>query len=256
MLGKLIKYDLKSMLKTIVPLWLTVLVLSVIIMIKFWGANENVIINVENNTVDLILFIVLFCVGIAIVVFNIMFIIQRFWNGLLKEEGYLMFTLPVSTRSLIMAKALSALIISIGSMLVAMASVFIISLSFVGTIGIHVFSDLWLAIRNTFTLLTPSQLAEQFIFLLAGVVSFLAGIYQVYASMAIGQLSNKNRFLLSFFAFVGISVVFSFVASFTDMIPVANTFMDNCIILITDLIALVALHVVTEVLLTKKLNLE
>lgn len=112
MLGKLIKYDLKSMLKTIVPLWITVIVLSGIFAIKYWGGATNTM-DMGNNTFDLVLFIVLFSVAVAIVVMNILFVVQRFWNGLLKEEGYLMFTLPVTTRSLIMSKALSALIISL-----------------------------------------------------------------------------------------------------------------------------------------------
>ena len=128
MLGKLMKYDLKSMLKTIVPLWLTVIALSVIFAIKYWGgAAYNV--DMGNDTVDLILFIILFSVALAIVVMNILFIVQRFWNGLLKEEGYLMFTLPVTTRSLIMSKALSALVISLGSLLVATISISIFSFS-------------------------------------------------------------------------------------------------------------------------------
>ena len=92
--------------------------------------------------------------------------------------------------------------------------------------------------------------------LAAGVVSFLAAIYQVYASMAIGQLSNRNRFLLSFVAFVGITVVLSIIASFTDMITVNNSLVNGVIVLITDLVALIVFHVVTEGLLTRKLNLE
>ena len=74
MLGKLIKYDLKSMLKTIVPLWITVIVLSGIFAIKYWGGATNTM-DMGNNTFDLVLFIVLFSVAVAIVVMNILFVV-------------------------------------------------------------------------------------------------------------------------------------------------------------------------------------
>lgn len=256
MLGKLMKYDLKSMLKTIVPLWLTVIALSGIFAVRYWGSAADAV-NMGNSTFDLVLFIVLFSVALAIVVMNILFVVQRFWNGLLKEEGYLMFTLPVTARSLIMSKALSALIISLGSMLVAMVSVCIFSFAFVqGTVNADAFSVLWVELKNALLLAKASQIAEVFVGIMTGLVSFLAGIYQVYASMAIGQLSNKNRFLVSFIAFVGITVLLSMFASFTDMFTVENGLANGCVSLMINLIVLVIFHIVTEVLLTRKLNLE
>ena len=256
MLGKLMKYDLKSMLKTIVPLWLTVIALSGIFAIKYWGvAAYNVVMG--NDTVDLVLFIVLFSVALAIVVMNILFIVQRFWNGLLKEEGYLMFTLPVTTRSLIMSKALSALVISLGSLLVAAVSISIFSFAFIqGAINVGVFADLWLETKNAFLLLKPSEIGEAIVLLLSGVASFLGGIYQVYASMAIGQLSNRNRFFLSFIAFVGITVVLSMLEPITDLFVLSNSLANSCISLLENVVLLVIFHGITEVLLTRKLNLE
>ena len=52
------------------------------------------------------------------------------------------------------------------------------------------------------------------------------------------------------------SVVLSIIASFTDMITVNNSLVNGVIVLITDLVALIVFHVVTEGLLTRKLNLE
>ena len=49
--------------------------------------------------------VVIVAVIVAIFVMNVIIVIQRFWNGLLQEEGYLMFTLPVTTRSLILSKS-------------------------------------------------------------------------------------------------------------------------------------------------------
>ena len=60
---------------------------------------------------------------IAVVVLAIVFIIQRFYNGLLKDEGYLMFTLPVKTWQLIKAKGLTALIVTVISGVIGISSV-------------------------------------------------------------------------------------------------------------------------------------
>ena len=100
MMGKLMKYDLKSMLKVIVPFWIAMFVTGIL-----WSAQAKLTlldINVADSRGNLIMGItmLLFLLLImAVVVMNIVVIIQRFWKGLLKEEGYLMFTIPVSEKS-------------------------------------------------------------------------------------------------------------------------------------------------------------
>ena len=119
MMGKLMKYDLKSMLKVIVPFWIAMFVTGIL-----WSAQAKLTlldINVADSRGNLIMGItmLLFLLLImAVVVMNIVVIIQRFWKGLLKEEGYLMFTIPVSERSLILSKVCSGLLVTIGTIVV------------------------------------------------------------------------------------------------------------------------------------------
>ena len=54
---------------------------------------------------------------IALFVIALIFIIQRFYLGLLGDEGYLMFTLPVRPWQLIASKAICALVASTVSIL-------------------------------------------------------------------------------------------------------------------------------------------
>ena len=98
MLGKLIKYDMKSISRTLIPLW----ILAPVIALLFSGsirwligatgyAVQNTVGNqalMQGSTVVAgIVMLVFFGVMIAILVMTILFVIQRFWNGLLKEEG-------------------------------------------------------------------------------------------------------------------------------------------------------------------------
>ena len=107
MLGKLIKYDLKALAKILAPLWGVLLVMGIIFGISIRSNLEGI-----GNT--MIVFSLVVIVAVIFVV-NVIIVIQRFWKGLLQEEGYLMFTLPVTTRSLILSKVISALIISCGT---------------------------------------------------------------------------------------------------------------------------------------------
>lgn len=66
------------------------------------------------------------CVAIAVVTFLV--VVQRFYKGLLGQEGYLMFTLPVPTWQLTLSKLVGATIMTILSGIVGILSVFILAL--------------------------------------------------------------------------------------------------------------------------------
>ena len=129
MLGKLIKYDMKSISRTLIPLWILAPVISLLFSISIRGLVGTAEYAVQNTLENQALIqgsaiitgittLVFFGVMIAILVMTVLFIIQRFWNGLLKEEGYLMFTLPVETWELVVSKGICATVVSCVSILV------------------------------------------------------------------------------------------------------------------------------------------
>ena len=89
MLGKLIKYDLKALAKILAPLWGVLLVMGLIFGISIRSNLEGI-----GNTMIVFSLVVIVAVIVAIFVMNVIVVIQRFWKGLLQDEGYLMFTLP------------------------------------------------------------------------------------------------------------------------------------------------------------------
>lgn len=97
------------------------------------------------------------------------------------------------------------------------------------------------------------------------VVGLLSGIYHIYVAMVIGQLSNCNRFLFAFVAYAGLSIIVSLIGipSMTNLdnmgSSLQNTFgfdSDLWIYLVENIVIIIIYHIVTEVILTKKLNLE
>ena len=285
MLQKLIKYDLKSMLKTMFPLWIALLAVSVLFGIRlfFTGPDsDSIFMSGENSVSIMLLTLLLFGVFVAVFVLNIILVIQRFWNGLLKDEGYLMFTLPVSTRSLIISKALSAVIIYIISALVAALS-FILIVSFGFTASKHNLGFFWFVeawkegisqLSQIFSGRALALIGWILYWIITGLTELLENIYHAYTAMAIGQLSNKNRFLSSIIAYLGLSFAVSAAVSvplFT-IGSIGNTEVLTphwftvsqgvpsvpvlIISLIVNILIVVIYHIVTEFLLTKNLNLE
>ena len=253
MLGKLIKYDLKALAKILAPLWGVLLVMGLIFGISIRSNLDGI-----GNTMIVFSLVVIVAVIVAIFVMNVIIVIQRFWNGLLQEEGYLMFTLPVTTRSLILSKVISALIISCGTALViSLLGVEIIVISPVKLMDIVTYFGNWVIKVHAGPWIGYGAVIA--------VVGLLSGIYHIYAAMVIGQLSNGNRFLFAFVAYAGLSIIVSLIGipSMTNLdnmgSSLQNTFGfdgDLWIYLVENIVIIIVYHIVTEVILTKKLNLE
>ena len=206
MTGKLMKYELRSMLRTFLPLWGVLLVVAFLNRFTLPAGSFATAL----HGVPATLLMVIYVIGImAIAVVAFVFMIQRFYNGLLKDEGYLMFTLPVKTSQLIWAKCLSAAILVFATSLVCVLSVFLMVLN----------SDVIRELSREFTEIARNlpeyreitSLGAQCVLLglVSSFVSAIAFIMQAYLAMALGQLANKHRAAWSVLAFVGISVVLS-----------------------------------------------
>ena len=103
MLGKLMKYELKATGRVLLPLYGAILLVSVLGAFSLERMSEF-----EMGALLFVLVYTGLCV--ALVVLTLVLIIQRFNRNLLKDEGYLMFTLPVSVHSLLFSKLFSALL--------------------------------------------------------------------------------------------------------------------------------------------------
>lgn len=203
MLAKLLKYDFKAMFKIFLPLWGVLLVVSGINRL-FTGAG----LDAEQglglvNSLMVLLYVLLI---MAVMVVTTVIIIARFYQGLLKDEGYLMFTIPVKPWQLVASKLISAVVISIISGVVALASVAIIA--YFPEMG-QVLAELWkMGMKNV-----PNFLPLVILLVVSLFVGIICSVSQVYASMALGHLAGSHRVGFAVLAFIVLSVIWSTVGS-------------------------------------------
>lgn len=145
----------------------------------------------------------------ALIVATVLIILQRFYKGLLRDEGYLMHTLPVKPWQLITAKGFTAFVVVIISGIIAVISIFIL-------IGVSIsisISDLGELLADIFRMYgdEPVYILYTIEAILLAALSILKTIYKTYASMSIGQLSDNHKILISVAAYIGISVAVMFI---------------------------------------------
>lgn len=212
MLGKLLKHEFRATGRTMLPIYGAVIVLSVLASISGRMMDRKI------GSFLYILFgliIAAFVIGvIAAVIMTAVMMIKRFYTNYLKDEGYLMHTLPVSVHALVWSKMLvsvvwfAATFVVIG--LVMLLMVFIESDTNLAEIiaklpswktirlalavqGIRM-SDLWLLAAEA---------------LLAAIVGGLFTCLHFYAAMSLGHMFSRDKILLSIVFFVAISFVLS-----------------------------------------------
>ena len=268
MLGKLLKYELKATSRVFIPLYIAILVVSIV---------NGLSLNLEILNIQGLATIILMCLFISLFVITIVVTIQRFNKNLLKDEGYLMFTLPVSSKYLVLSKYLTSLIWTFLSFIVAFLSFTIIFM-----IPTYKYFDFSYFI-NEFNLLFSNMLnlniLGQFLkIILLMIISYTIFIFNVYLALSVGQLPIFNRFrnVSSFIGFLVINLLISYaqniVSLFVNDASVNIEAIDNInyaissvtsivskglnIAIVINLIIILVLFFATTYILDKKLNLE
>lgn len=258
---KLIKYDFRSAVRQIGPVWAALLVMSLIMGLLGSRINSSIIMDskLSSYIFGLVPSLIFFGLFVASGVITVMIVVMRFYKGLLGEEGYLMHTLPVTTGKLVASKGIVSAIVILVSSIVAFISIFTIAVSGSVPDFSEIMSEIIKVIKAE-----PKALVLALELCLYGILSIMFQIYSIYASMAIGQLSGKHRVLLSLGAFIGLSTIFStintralvgFVNSDiieSDFGSVLNYGWLGLLVLLAEV---VVLHIATERILSKKLNL-
>ena len=198
MFGKLMKYELRHLIRIFAPMWAIVTILCVLSRLTV-KPDMNGFFYAEGIAAILpVVFLMLSVFGMmTMLIVAAVVLIQRFYKGMYGDEGYLMFTLPVTTGQLVNAKALSALLLMLATELVT-------------TLGIAVmvsYPDLWREAINVIGI--DLRTAISFLLEMNGVtesqaiamvcwsmvlmpIELLSGIYTVYLAISVGQIWRKH----------------------------------------------------------------
>lgn len=213
MLGKLMKYDLRSGIRTFSLIWIGLALLGAIngLTIRF-VLNGNVQSELVSFIFGVLPMILLVALYVAMGIFVLVFIIDRFYKGLLGNEGYLMFTLPVTSAAHIASKTLTSMIFTLASAIVALLSggllLAVLAPPSFGDIA-QAFQEMGRYLRvNPLPAGTGWVIAEFVVYSLIGMATT---ILQIYTAISVGHLAKKNRGWFALLAYVGISIAFSII---------------------------------------------
>ena len=198
MFGKLMKYELKATYK-----WYLIISGVLAILSIFAGLLASSVITgastfTENTafTIGSIVVLVIFAGYIGLTLTNYIIIIRRFYNNIFGREGYLTWTLPTGSHTVLLVKVTSALIWSIFCFISLILSLLI----FLGVIGLA-------QQQNIFDLLGPlfEHIGSSLIWqsLLFQVLATISGILMLYCAISLGQLFINSRIVMAFvFGFI------------------------------------------------------
>ncbi len=253
-LKKLLKYDFRSNLKIFLFIWPGIILLALSsVIFRLLPSGNHVTQGLEVSMT------VAYCLGlVGACILALVVSILRFYKGLLRDEGYLMFTLPVTTGRLILSKFIVALVTVPVTCLLSIGGMWLVFFNLERT---SMLSYLILQLR--------SMSGEDWLTLALSVLVVFAGLAsklaQVYFSCSIGHLAKKHRVLLSVVCYYGISVAletvsvmfFSTLNSVTELVIFRMSMLQLLLVMVLILSALAAVYLVlTRTVLNRRLNLE
>ena len=198
MFGKLMKYELKATYK-----WYLIISGVLAILSIFAGLlASSVITGAATYTADTtytivgIIVLVIFAGYIGLTLTNYIIIIRRFYNNIFGREGYLTWTLPTGSHTVLLVKVTSALIWSIFCFISLILSLLI----FLGVIGLAQQKNIFDVIGPVFEHIGSSLIWQSLLF---QVLATISGILMLYCAISLGQLFINSRIVMAFvFGFI------------------------------------------------------
>lgn len=186
MLGKLIKYDLKPMLKFISVFYILGIVFAILTRI-FFSVENSLMINILGQittgaTISML---------ISILINNTMRLWVRFKNTLYDDESYLTHTLPVDKKNIYLSKFFSSLITLFISFVVAIIIMFI---AYYSKENLELLKNLLLPLAN---ILNIDLIKLILILIFVVFLELFSIIMSGYLGIIIGHKFNNKKVLLS-----------------------------------------------------------
>lgn len=213
MLGKLMKHEFRATARIMLPVMGAMVALALLANLSIRGLAGNLS-DVPMLRILFVLIIIFFGVAVvATAVMSLVIMVSRFYRNLLKDEGYLMFTLPVSVHELIWSKLIVSLVWFLGTGLLIFLVMTLMALNLSHT-NLQMILEQFPSWSEILGWLDEAGVRGQVItFLVQIVLGTLIGIIALclhfYGAMALGHMFSKDKVLLSIVFFVGISFAFN-----------------------------------------------
>ena len=261
MLSKLIGYEFRATRRIFVPAYLALLALSVLNAASFALTSS-----LDDLSLPSGLLMMVYVVAIMAVAFlSLAYMIVRFYQNLLGDEGYLMFTLPVRPWQLLWSKAIVSTVWMAASVVLCGISILIVT--FGGLIADGEFGNLlqelpilWNGLASEFGggFLVGVSLEA----IVCGLVGVIAFCMHIYAALSLGQLFHRFRLGMSFVMYVVCSIVEQIVFVLLGNIHVEINVVQTgimiavAVIIVWNMVTAAVYFVISNYLLSRKLNLQ
>lgn len=272
MLKKLMKYEwktIRNVLLVINAFTVFSTILGVIAMHNLaFGKNTG---ETFPNLVAILLFMVYYATIIGVSFAMTVYIAVRFYRNLYTDEGYLMHTLPVTSRQLVLSK----LIVHSGCLMLTTALIYISVCSLIVPFIISLenefasFSQMASALleecRDIFGLSVPRLLLCTITTL---GISTISGVLSIYCSVSLGQMFRKHKIMGSILCYIAILCLIQTLSTILLMPQMISSMSGGrlnmeiyfkSVFLTTGIISMflgIIFYLVTLHLMSKKLNLD
>ena len=188
---KLRKWEFRATSRQIVPLYLVLGGMTVlgVLYLLLYGVLENSDTGkmVLGVLTPLALLTFIFTIA-AVTIGTLGILLFRYYRNLIRDEGYLMHTLPVTPAKLVLSKFIAAYVWTMLSVLLILLSVLILAFTAAVTYGVEIdWNSIWQVLVSTgiFEGIVP--------FLLALLASGASSILLFYAAVSIGQCVTRHK---------------------------------------------------------------
>ena len=205
MLGKLLKYDFKNLYKTLLPIYLITVVITVLTVILNNLSDTSNLFSTLNGLMMLSYTIIL----MVLVIGTFFLSIRDFYMDFATERGYLTNTLPVKKSAIITSKFITSVVTMLSSIIVMFISILIL------VIGNGEWTTFANSFANFFKDIPGDAVVMLILMTVLMIVAYISGLAVCYLSIALGQLKNNNKLGFSFLAYIILYIIYEMYFTFS-----------------------------------------
>ncbi len=194
MVKKLLKYEFISYLRTLVPMYIIMLAVGLVTRFIQLFENDHFTYNIVFGSSVLALVVsILVCLVMTAIVS-----IVRFYKNLYSSEGYLSFTLPVTSGQHIFTKLVMSITFTLIGVVVAFVSGAIATM---GEVFVEVMKAAFYILKMAYKIAGTNVTFYIIEIVLMLLVALICGYLLYYGCITIGQTAKKNRIFKAFLAY-------------------------------------------------------
>lgn len=215
MLGKIIKYELKTIGRYFLPIFIAMPVIFLISGIYFDFSpaftNNTTSASNGNDIIEMVLILLIVASVVAIAIINLYVIITRYNNSVYGDEGYLTNTLPVKPIHIVSGKLIAFYVFQILILIVVFISLVLLIMPHLGVEAIDALKKIFFdrEFYDVLYVVFNKKLGSTILYILMILISPLSDIISIMFCVAVSNLRqfSKHKALSGIAAFIVLCII-------------------------------------------------